>query len=337
MLWSISIRWFPEKNSWNAPTALIEETAVIDFHIAYSSIASFEALASQSPEQLSVSEAFSQLTESRKLPSVSPDEHLSDWLKVLDAHGISHAICYASHQDEIAVVAEAAHKSAGRLLAFSPFNPVAADATERAEHLLAATGFRGLVLDPGHDGYLPSDSRIYAALKVVESHSGIVVVNCGIPHRKMERAFGIPISFDPNAANPLHLMALADRFPNLTFVVPRFGSGFFRELLMVGAECPNVWVDSSSSNKWMQAQPESINLVDVMQRTISVFGPERVLFGSNSDDPKSGWKHTNLTLQREALGASGISEAHRELIFNGNARKLMGLPVPEAKVVPQPH
>ena len=310
---------------------------MIDFHIAYRSAASFDALAAQSPEHLTATEACARFANNRQLPSASPDEHLADWLKVLDAHRIIHAICHASHPDEIAVVAEAAHKSDGRLLAFSPFNPAAENADERAEHLLGATGFRGLILDPGHDEYLLSDSRLYGVLKVIESHNGIVVVNCGMPQREIERAFGIPTQFDPNAANPLHLMAAADRFPNITFVVPRFGAGFFRELLMVGAECSNVWVDTSSANQWMQAQAESINLVDVMQRTISVFGPERVLFGSGSDDPKSGWKHSILTLQREALGASGISEAHRELIFDGNARKLLGLPVPERKVVPQPH
>ena len=50
-------------------------------------------------------------------------------------------------------------------------------------------------------------------------------------------------------------MPAAGRFPNVSFVVPHFGAGFLQETLMLGAQCNNAYVDTSSSNGWMRTHP----------------------------------------------------------------------------------
>ena len=309
---------------------------MIDFHIRFRTPAFFEKLAAQSPSGFSIEEAFARLADAPQPPASTPDAQLSEWLTALETHGVSHAVVLASCDEDLPVLAEVAQKAEGRLIPLAPFDASSDDAAERAEHLLGATGFRGLILDPARDGYLVSDERLTELFEVLESHAGLVFLRAGIPDLSMHLAFGLPVRFDPAAANPLHLLVPAQRHPNLQFVVPNFGGGYFRELLLLGAECPNVCVESSGSYSWMKAQGSTLGLVDVFERSLAVFGPDRVLFGSASDDPRSGWNHKALTAQREALGACGVTLEQREQLLGGNARRLLRLPVPRRRAVTHP-
>jgi hypothetical protein len=42
--------------------------------------------------------------------------------------------------------------------------------------------------------------------------------------------------------------------PQVNFVIPHFGAGYFREALMLCDLCPNVYLDTSSSNSWVRYQ-----------------------------------------------------------------------------------
>jgi predicted TIM-barrel fold metal-dependent hydrolase len=81
--------------------------------------------------------------------------------------------------------------------------------------------------------------------------------------------------------NPVDLHALALRFPPVRFVVPHIGAGYFREALMLCDLCPNVYLDTSSSNRWMLYDPH-LDLRAVFRRALDVLGPHRLLFGGDS-------------------------------------------------------
>jgi uncharacterized protein len=106
-------------------------------------------------------------------------------------------------------------------------------------------------------------------------------------------------------------------------VIPHFGAGFFRETLMAGAQCSNVYVDTSSSNSWIATQSPRLTLREVFAHALEVFGAERVLFGTDSNTFPSGWRIDRFEEQRAALSACGASSADQELIFAGNARALL--------------
>jgi len=116
----------------------------------------------------------------------------------------------------------------------------------------------------------------------------------------------------------------ANRFPHARFVIPHFGAGFFRETLMAGAQCPNVYVDSSSSNSWRATQPTPLSLADVFRRTLDVLGPARVLFGTDSNVFPAGWRAERLAEQREALSSAGASRREVDEVLGGNALRLLG-------------
>ena len=97
--------------------------------------------------------------------------------------------------------------------------------------------------------------------------------------------------------------------------------------MLLGAQCENTFVDTSSSNAWMRTQPERLGLADVFERALGAFGPERILFGTDSSVFPRGWRQDVLRAQREALGACGLDAAARERILGGNAARLLGLDV----------
>ncbi len=43
--------------------------------------------------------------------------------------------------------------------------------------------------------------------------------------------------------------------PHLPFIIPHFGAGMFREALMAADTCPNIHLDTSSSNSWIRYTP----------------------------------------------------------------------------------
>ena len=93
----------------------------------------------------------------------------------------------------------------------------------------------------------------------------------------------------------------------LTFVVPHFGGGFLREVLMLGMQCENVYVDTSSSNDWVRSQPGGMELADVFSDVLDVYGADRILFGTDSSTFPRGYRADIRDQQLAALGAASAS------------------------------
>jgi predicted TIM-barrel fold metal-dependent hydrolase len=86
---------------------------------------------------------------------------------------------------------------------------------------------------------------------------------------------------------PIDLHAAALQSPAVKFVLPHFSAGYFREALMLADLCPNVYLDTSSSNGWMRY--EGLDLKTIFRRALDVVGPSRLLFGSDSSFfPRAG-------------------------------------------------
>ena len=87
--------------------------------------------------------------------------------------------------------------------------------------------------------------------------------------------------------------------------------------------CPNLHVDTSSSNAWTKYTP-GLRLVDVFRQALAVLGPERMLFGSDSSCFPRGWQHAVLAAQRAALEELDLDAASQAAIFAGNFHRVFG-------------
>ena len=94
---------------------------------------------------------------------------------------------------------------------------------------------------------------------------------------------------------------------------------------MVADLCPNVYFDTSSSNKWMRCEPGVTDLPGVFRKALDVLGPKRLLFGTDSSWFPRGWVRNVFDEQVRALTEVGVDAETARGIFGGNLRSLFQL------------
>jgi predicted TIM-barrel fold metal-dependent hydrolase len=80
--------------------------------------------------------------------------------------------------------------------------------------------------------------------------------------------------------------------------------------------CPNVYLDTSSSNRWMRY--EALDLRVVFRRALDVVGAQRLLFGSDSSFFPRGWNGAIFQEQSKALYEIGLEGDAARSIFHDN-------------------
>jgi hypothetical protein len=296
-----------------------------DFHTHLFSRALFEALAAASPLRGTHPEKLERAARAMgvALPSADDEEHLARWLDEMERHGVSHMVSFASAPEEHPVLERLAARTQGRVSFFAYVDPRQDGAAPELARMLEQGTVRGALFFPALHHYAIHGSEAAAAFEVLDLHRAPAVVHCGLLRMPLRERFGLPRQVDLRCANPLDLIGPADRFGSVAFVVPHFGAGLLRETLLAGAQCANVHVDTSSSQAWLATEPARLSLADVFERALSVFGPQRILFGTDSSVFPRGWRRDVLLAQREALGACGVREEDRARILGMNAAQLL--------------
>jgi len=167
-----------------------------------------------------------------------------------------------------------------RFFGFFMVNPLEEGAAERVQIALRC-GLHAVCLFPGMHRYALSDPRAEAVIRAAAAFGGrAVFVHCGVLTVGIRKKLGLDSPFEMRFSNPLELHGPALRYPELKFIVPHFGAGYLREALMLADLCPNVYLDTSSSNSWMRY--EGLDLKTVFRRALDVVGATRLLFGTDS-------------------------------------------------------
>ena len=133
----------------------------------------------------------------------------------------------------------------------------------------------------------------------------------------------LPSKFDMSFSNPIELHTVALSHPQVRFVIPHFGAGYFREVLMLGDLVPNVYLDTSSSNSWIKYHTPPIGLSTIFRQALNVYGTERLLFGSDSSFFPRGWNAEIFHAQSAALKELNIGTEDARAVFGENLRRLL--------------
>ena len=301
---------------------------VIDAHSHFFSRVYFETLAAMSPLPGTVAHRLDDLAKRGAVEIPAPDvpTHLARWIAEMDRANVEHLCTFASVGQELPAVMEAATLSNGRLSAFALVDPRVAGTADHIRTLLEEGKIRGALVFPALHHYRIDGPEAAGLLRVLDAQRALLYVHCGLLVVKLRDLLGIPRTQDLRFADPLHVIPAANAHPGMTFVVPHFGAGFFRETLFAGAQCSNVMVDTSSSNSWTTTQAPALTLRDVFARALDVFGARRILFGTDSNVFPAGWRRDRLTEQHSLFDDMGVSVADQELIFHGNVRRVLRLP-----------
>ncbi|HJT89831.1 MAG TPA: amidohydrolase family protein [Bryobacteraceae bacterium] len=285
---------------------------VWDAHVHFFSRRFFESLAAQTGRDLAGIAA----ELGWELPRADATDLGARWAAELDARGVAGAALIASIPGDESSVVEAASAFRERFLAYAMVNPLAGQAP-------ATGGLDALCFFPAMHGYFIHDARVKPMLEAAAATGAMVFVHCGALTVGVRKKLGLPSPFDMRYSNPIELHPVALRYPQLRFVIPHFGAGYFREALLVADLCPNVYLDTSSSNSWMRY--EGLDLKTVFRRSLDVIGPTRLLFGTDSSYFPRGWNADIFTRQARALAELGVSGADAGWILGGNLRRLRSI------------
>jgi predicted TIM-barrel fold metal-dependent hydrolase len=293
------------------------ELPVNDAHVHFFSHSFYSALARQKKaENAEALEALLNWEVAGRDPTVLAQR----WVAELDRHGVNRASLIASiHGDEESVSA-AVSVYPDRFFGWFMVDPLQPDALDRVRAAGISPHLHCMCLFPAMHTYSITDRRLVPMLEVASDHGLAVFVHCGAISVGVRKRLGLPSQFDMRFSNPLDLHPVALHFPRIRFIVPHFGAGLFREALMLADLCPNVWLDTSSTNRWMIY--ENLDLRSIFRRSIDVIGEGRLLFGTDSSFFPRGWHAEIFKLQITALYELGLNKEQAEQILFLNLERV---------------
>jgi len=292
---------------------------VADAHVHFFSHRFFAALAEQ--KGVAVDQLAPLLN--WKLPAEDPRQLADAWAHELDRYGVAKASLMASVPGDVDSVSAAVRLHPERFYGYMMVNPAAPAALGQVEAALATGNVQALCFFPAMHRYSIQDDRVAALLELLAARPAtIAFVHCGVLSVGVRKALGLPSPFDMKFSNPIDLHAVALRFSQLRFVVPHFGAGYLREALMLCDLCPNVYLDTSSSNSWMRYEEAHLDLRTVFRRALDVVGPQRLLFGTDSSFFPRGWNAAIFETQSKALYEIGVNEEIARQILHDNLIRL---------------
>jgi uncharacterized protein len=293
--------------------------AVADAHVHFFSHAFFASLAGQKGV------AVDQLAPILKwqLPAEDPGQLADVWQDQLEQRGVAKASLIASVPGDGGSVIAAVRRHPERFYGYMMVNPLAAGAVDQAAAALGSGHMHALCFFPAMHRYSMHDDRVTALLDLLAAHPpAAAFVHCGVLSLGVRKVLGLPSPFDMRYSNPIDLHEVALRFPKVHFVVPHFGAGYFREALMLCDLCPNVYLDTSSSNSWIRYEDAHLDLRAVFRRALDIAGPRRLLFGTDSSYFPRGWNAQIFDAQSKALYEIGVTDEIARGIFQDNLPRL---------------
>lgn len=289
-----------------------------DAHLHFFSHNFFSTLAKQ--RQANNAEALGPLLD-WEIPPADPVALANRWAAELNAHHVSRACLIASVPGDEDSVAAAVAAHPDRFFGYFMLDPTQPDAQSRMERACANEYLHCVCLFPAMHRFHMTDPRVTAALEIAARSHMPVFVHCGALSVGVRKKLGLPSLFDMRMSRPLELHPVALHFPQIRFIIPHFGAGFFQEALMLADLCPNIYFDTSSTNSWIKY--DGLALRSVFGRSIDVMGTSRLLFGTDSSYFPRGWHARILEWQSRAMYELGLSAAEAQHILSGNLEQVM--------------
>ena len=259
-----------------------------------------------------------------EVPEPDATAHAARWIREMDRHRISRAALFASIPEEMIVVGEVAAASGGRFVPFAAVNPAVPVTLSALRGLLPRFSFRGMLFFPAMHDYSIQAPEVTAALELAKAHAMVAFVHCGRLKVGVRELIGLDPEFPVGRSRPRDVAAVARAHPDVAFILPHFGAGFFEEALDLAAAYSNVYMDTAGSHSWTTQHTPPLSLIDIFRQTRDAIGAERILFGSDSGVFPRGYRADLLLAQIDAMIEAGFSAGEREAVLGGNLTRLLG-------------
>ena len=293
---------------------------VIDTHVHLFTVGLMKEIA----ERPETPERFRQALKERKwgrrgeqtLPDLSPEDCAEWYVERLAAADVAKALVVSVFPDSQYTrdFIKAANGYVNVLCNVDPRDPGAPAQLERD----MAAGYKGVKLYPVNRCYALSDPACRPFFEKANELGANMIIHYGVT---------VDPTGDLRMADPIDLSPVARDYPDLKFVIAHFGAGWLDSVLRLAYQCKNVCVDTSGTNNWMDYYVPKMTLPEVFERAIMALGPERILFGTDSNTT-APYRHWIRYMQQRTLEEMGLSDGDRDLILRGNASRIFRLDEP---------
>jgi predicted TIM-barrel fold metal-dependent hydrolase len=300
---------------------------VIDAHTHFFSHEFFQTFARLAKDNLPADAPLGAIAQRLgvEIPPADPKSLAQRWVGEMDADGIERMVMFTSVPGDSLSVATAVKAFPERIVGYLMLDPTQPGAADQLRDSVQHHGLKGVTLFPAMHHFHAHDECVYPLYRAAAELGIPVFVHFGVLKVSIRDRLGLPNIFDLRYSNPTDLHKIAIEFPAVNFIIPHFGCGYLRETLMLGAQAPNIYVDTSSSNTWLTYMPSSLDLKTVFQKTLQVFGSRRILFGTDSNVFPRGWRQDIFRQQMEILQGLAIPPDTAEAMLGGNIARVLGL------------
>ena len=176
---------------------------------------------------------------------------------------------------------------------------------------------KGLKIYPPN-GYYMDDKVVYPLYNICQETNLPVLTHLG-PE--------VDIFID-ECGSPLRMKQALIDFPKLKIIGAHLANIWWRDLVSVGKEFPNVYADMSGHQIDTKENPP--RSAHVFRKFLSEMGPDKLMWGTDNPFlepviPAKEWLQIIRSLPEVSKDTDKITEAEIDAILGGNAQKLLGL------------
>lgn len=299
---------------------------IFDSHVHFYSNGFFRFLIRQKPKRSDFNTELKNISAKGhiEIPGDDPILLAKRWIEIIDKWKIERLVLIASIPGDEDSVHKAVSAYPNRFTPFFTVEPNSNLLLENARLRLKEQKFRGFYLYPSFYHISVQDPWLGELYTLANETNAIIVTQFGSLRMRPRDYAGLAFKTDDSFSDPTDLIPVAQKYPNIRFIIPNFGAGRFKELLDVGRKCSNVYVDTAGSNSWTAEHPEKPELKQVFQKTLDGFGSDRILFGSDSGMLPRGYRYDILDNQMKLLQEMRVSTSEIKKIFYENMVGLIG-------------
>jgi hypothetical protein len=298
---------------------------IFDAHVHFYSNAFFKFLVKQKPNRADINTELKNLAAKGhiEIPGEDPVQLAKRWIDIIDKWKIERLLLLGSMPGDEDSVVKAVQAFPNRFSGFFAVDPNSNVLMDNATKRLKEDKLKGLLLYPSLYQINVNDEWLYPLYQLAQECKAVVFVQFGKLLIRPREYAGVPTVVNEQFSNPKDLIPVAKKFPNIRFIVPNFGAGRFEEVLELGKECANVYIDTAGSNSWMTNHPDKPDLKRVFQKALAVYGAGRILFGSDSGMFPRGYRWDILDNQLKLLQEMRIPVPEIKKIFYENLAGLI--------------
>lgn len=222
-----------------------------------------------------------------------------DMVALMDKNGIDkvvtnplgHMATVKEWEEKNGVIVAAAKKYPDRIIAFTKVNPWLENGMELFEKAVKEWGCKGLKFHPISDAFQANDDMVY-------------------PYIEKAANFKIPVQIHSHqpGSQPALIGDLAERFPEVTFIMAHMGMNLYKDAIFVARILKNVVLETS-------AQPWTHRICKL---AVDQIGPDRLVWGSDAP-----LHHQEIEMKKVTMSA--LNEVEKRKVLGENIARILKL------------